>query len=90
LAATQDPDKIAGRVFNIGTGTSTSVNDLARLVGSTFGTGETPKTYKSARAGEIRYSRASNDEARTKLHWQSTSTIGESLSLIWRDFGIRP
>jgi len=82
LAATQDPNKVAGRAFNVGTGIATSVNDLARLVGTTFGTGKIPNTYAPARAAEIRSSCASNEEARKNLQWQPTSTLGETLSSI--------
>lgn len=82
LAATQDPYKVADKVFNVGTGTSTSVKDLARLVGSVFGNGAVSIAHQPARAGEIRYSRASNDEARSKLQWQPTATLGEAISTI--------
>jgi len=75
-------DEVAGRVFNVGTGISTSVNDLARLFSTTFGAGKIPNTYAPARAAEIRYSCASNEEARKKLQWQPTSTLGETLSSI--------
>ena len=82
LAATQDCNKVAGRVLNIGTGRSTSVNELARIVSSTFGTGETLKTHKPARSAEIRHSRASIEEARTNLQWQPHATLGATISSI--------
>jgi nucleoside-diphosphate-sugar epimerase len=82
LAATQDPDKVAGRVFNVGTEISTSVNELAQLVGSVFGAGGVSITHQPARAAEICHSRASNEEARACLQWQPTSILGETLSSI--------
>lgn len=82
LAATQDSIKVAGGVFNVGTGMSTSVSELARLVGSVFGTGAVSIVHQSTRAAEIRHSRASNEAARANLHWQPTSTLGETLSSI--------
>ena len=82
LAATQDTANHVGKVFNIGTGVSTSVNELARLVVSVFGTGAVSIAHQPARAAEIRHSRASKDEACANLHWQPTSTLGEALSSI--------
>lgn len=58
LAATQDTASIAGKVFNVGTGKSTSVNELAYLVATVFGVVEFLMTYRPARAAEIRYSQA--------------------------------
>ncbi len=82
LAALQDAVEVSGRVFNVGTGTSTSVNELARLVGAVFGNGAVSISHQPARAGEIRYSRASNDEARRKLEWQPAATLDETISSI--------
>ena len=69
LAATQDAAEVSGRVFNVGTGTSTSVNELARLVAGVFGNGAVSIAHQPARACEIRYSRALVDAARQKLGW---------------------
>jgi nucleoside-diphosphate-sugar epimerase len=79
LAATQDVAKVAGKVFNVGTGASTSVNDLARLVSSVVGAGAVPIEHRPARAAEIRYSRASIDAARSLLDWQPSADLGESI-----------
>lgn len=81
-AATQDAAKVAGKVFNVGTGNSTSVDELARIVSSVFGAGAPSITHQPARAAEIRHSRASNEEARARLQWQPTSTLGETVSSI--------
>lgn len=78
-ASRQDAAKVAGKVFNVGTGASTSVNDLARLVSSVFGTGAAPIEHRPARAAEIRYSRASIDAARSLLDWQPSADLGESI-----------
>jgi UDP-glucose 4-epimerase len=82
LAATQDPDKVAGRVFNVGTGVSTSVNDLARLVAAAFGTTESPIEHQPARAAEIRYSQAVVETARKQLEWQHSASLNTSLPSI--------
>jgi UDP-glucose 4-epimerase len=78
LAATQDSAKVAGRVFNVGTGTSTSVNELARLVGSVFGTGAVPIAHKPARPAEIRYSQALVEAVRDKVRWAHSVPLGTS------------
>jgi len=85
LAATQDASKVACSVFNLGTGISTSINELARLVGSIFGTGAVPIVHKPARDAEIRHSRASKEAACGNLHWRPTSTLSETLSSISQD-----
>jgi UDP-glucose 4-epimerase len=82
LAAIQNPGQVADRVFNVGTGTSTSVNELARLVGGVFGNGAVSIVHQPARAAEIRHSLAFNEEARTRLHWQPASTLGETISSV--------
>lgn len=82
LAATQDAETVGGKVFNVGTGSSISVNELAHLVGTVFGAGAVPIAHLPARVAEVRHSRASNVEARTSLQWQPTSTLAETLSSI--------
>jgi UDP-glucose 4-epimerase len=82
LAATQDRAKVAGRVFNLGTGVSTSVNDLARLVAAAFGTTEIPIEHQPARAAEIRYSQAVVETARKQLEWQHSASLNTSLPSI--------
>jgi UDP-glucose 4-epimerase len=82
LAATQDPDKVAGRVFNVGTGVSTSVNDLACLVAAAFGTTEIPIEHQPARAAEIRYSQAVVETARKQLEWRHSASLNTSLPSI--------
>ena len=67
LAATQDPARVAGRLFNVGTETSTSVNELARIVVSVFGAGGASIAHQPDRAAEIRYSQAQIASARRSL-----------------------
>ena len=79
LAATQDAEKVSGRVFNVGTGTSTSVNDLARLVSSVFGAGAVPIEHQQARAAEIRYSQAQIATARRSFQWNPSTCLEAGL-----------
>ncbi|MFB6226547.1 MAG: NAD-dependent epimerase/dehydratase family protein, partial [Candidatus Paceibacteria bacterium] len=63
----------SGEVFNIGTGTQTSVNEIAAIVG-----GET--TQIPEREGEIRFSEADIDKAREKLDWKPQVGFEEGMS----------
>ena len=69
LAATQDAAKVAGDVFNVGTGSPTSVNALAQLVAGVFGESVVPLVHQAARSAEIRYSQAQATLARQYLQW---------------------
>ena len=79
LAVKQDAAKIAGRVFNIGTGTSTSVNELAQLAGRVFGTGAASIVHQPARAAEIRQSQAQIASARLSLQWRPSTCLEAGL-----------
>jgi nucleoside-diphosphate-sugar epimerase len=81
-AATQDAAEVSGRVFNVGTGTSTSVNELARLVGGVFGNGDVLIAHQPARAVEIRCSRAVVETAREQMGWEYSFSLSTSLPVI--------
>jgi UDP-glucose 4-epimerase len=77
-AATQDAAKVAGGVLNVGTGASTSVNELACLVGTVFGGGEIPRMHQAARGAEIRHSQAVVEAACAKIGWNHSILLGAS------------
>jgi len=79
LAATQNSDDVADRVFNVGTGASTSVNDLARLVVRVFGTAGASIAHQPARPVEVRYSQAEITSARQSLHWNPSTYLDAGL-----------
>jgi UDP-glucose 4-epimerase len=79
LAATQDTADVAGKVFNVGTETSISVNELAHLVGSVFGTGAASIAHQPTRAAEIRRSQAQIASARQSLQWRPSTRLGAGL-----------
>lgn len=79
LAAMQDPAKVAGRLFNVGTETSTSVNELARLIGSIFGTGAVSIAHRPARAAEIRCSQAHIALVRRSIQWSPSICVEAGL-----------
>lgn len=78
LAATQDAAKVAGTVFNVGTGTSTSVNELARLVANAFTCGRIPTAHLESRCGEIRYSQAVVERIRGQAGWKNSVSLEQS------------
>ena len=63
IAAISAPKEASGELFNIGTGTRYSVNDIAKLVG-----GEV--THIPPRLGEARDTQADNSKARLILNWE--------------------
>jgi UDP-glucose 4-epimerase len=63
IAAMNAPKEASGELFNIGTGTRYSVNDIAKLVG-----GEV--THIPPRLGEARDTQADNSKARRILNWE--------------------
>lgn len=78
LAATQDAAIIVGKVFNIGTGTSTSVNELASLAATAFRAGGIPTIHQAARKAEIRYSQAVVEAACAEIGWNHSILLGVS------------
>jgi len=61
-------DKGAGDVFNIASGTPTSINQLYQLVSKIIGLDQ-PVNYRKARKGDIRHSFADVNQAKRVLNW---------------------
>lgn len=74
LAAVDAP----GGVFNIGTGTGTSVNRLYQILAEAAGV-STPPKYAEARKGELQTSIVDPSLAAEKLGWTSKVTVEEGL-----------
>jgi UDP-glucose 4-epimerase len=74
--------QVTGETFNIGTGTSTSVNSVLKVLNTHLGTAF-PGEYVPQAAGELRYSVADISKARRQLGFAPThrfeSSIGEVL-----------
>lgn len=67
LLACQAPDSVAtGRVFNVGTGHSHTLNDLYNTLAEILEFKRSP-TYGPERAGDVKHSLASIERARTQL-----------------------
>jgi UDP-glucose 4-epimerase len=73
-AALSDVDYEAyGQVYNVGTGTNVSVNQIARMIG-----GET--TNLAPRPGEVRFSLANNQKIKKTFGWEPTMKLEDWIS----------
>jgi UDP-glucose 4-epimerase len=70
-----------GRVFNIGTGAQTSVNDLYGLLAAAAGKLE-PPNYAPARTGEVLASALDPSEARALLGWEPRMALRDGLARV--------
>lgn len=78
LAARAPAARVAGQVFNIGTGRSVSINELWDRVRSLTGVPVLPK-HEAARAGEVKSSVASIAKARERVGYQPVVDFDEGL-----------
>jgi UDP-glucose 4-epimerase len=91
LAATKPlPEKgrLDARGFNIGTGTGTSVLEIARLLQKTAGS-EVPIEFAPHRPGEQQESFVNADKAREILGWAPEVTLSEGLAKTYAWFARR-
>jgi UDP-glucose 4-epimerase len=72
--------KGSGGMYNIGTGLSTSVNELFDLLAELTGYGE-PRRHGPALSGEVFRIYVTNDRARDELGWEPTVALREGLRL---------
>jgi UDP-glucose 4-epimerase len=68
-----------GRVFNVGTGSRVSINELYREIAARTGMDE-PASHGPARAGDVRHSQASIEAARSGLGFEPRVPWAEGLS----------
>ena len=68
-AAEQPPDRVAGRVFNVATGTSITLLDLITELQRLTGQALEPR-FEPGRTGDVRFSRADISAARTGLGYE--------------------
>lgn len=74
---------VAGEVFNVGTGTATTVNRLCALVREALGAGVPPE-HAPAVPGELRYSIADIDKARRLLGYAPRQCLDDALPEVVR------
>ena len=82
IAATR-PSAV-GQVFNVATGKSTSINELARLVQEVTGK-KVGVVHEKPRAGEIKHSWANVERARELLSYATQVNLKEGLKSTWGD-----
>jgi UDP-glucose 4-epimerase len=78
LKAAQVPG-ISGRVYNVGTGRSVNLLELAAALNRQLGTNITPK-HAAARAGDVRHSRADIRRARQELGYEPAVAFEQGLA----------
>lgn len=74
-----DLERVAGEVLNVGTGRSTSIGDLARMVVHAMGKSEELITYISDRPAQVIRHTADASKARRLLGWTPRITLEEGL-----------
>lgn len=78
LACHAPAEQVAGGVFNIGCGTATSIRQLWQQIADLVGT-EVEPLQDAARAGDVRHSLASIEQARAQLGYRPTVNVEEGL-----------
>ena len=66
-------DGVAGKVFNVGSGRETSVNDLVGLILGVMRRGDLPVEHGPARAGDVRRHCAGIERATRELGFRASS-----------------
>ncbi len=78
LACHAPTEQVVGRVFNVGCGSATSINELWRQIADLVGVTVEP-LYDTPRAGDVRHSFASIDRARELLGYRPTAELSDGL-----------
>jgi nucleoside-diphosphate-sugar epimerase len=78
LACTAPKEVATGRVFNVGTGQSHTLNDLYVTLAKILGFRESPK-YGPTRAGDVQHSLASIERSRRELGYEPQTSFEEAL-----------
>jgi UDP-glucose 4-epimerase len=89
LAGAAPAEAVSGRIFNIGCGTSISLNDLVRVISAALGR-TVAVTYAPPRAGDVKHSAADIGAARAGLEYQPRVSLDAALpsTIAWyRDRG---
>lgn len=79
LAAERPSEQVAGRVFNIASGNSSTLLDLAAALNRLTGQKLEPE-FRPARSGDVRYSRAGISLARERLGYEPAVSFEEGLA----------
>jgi nucleoside-diphosphate-sugar epimerase len=88
LRAAIAPRAAAGAAYNVGTGSTITVKELARRIGEAMGSAISP-AHHAERAGDVRFSRADNTRARESLGWAPEISIEQGIALTRSAIGTR-
>lgn len=80
-----DVNEAVGKVFNVGTGRSVSLNELIHIISQIVGE-EIKPIYTEPRPGDIQHSNADIEQAKRVLCFKPTVGLHEGLSSIFEDF----
>lgn len=85
LAAAFEPN-VAGRAFNIGSGSATAIGELYAILSELTGQGHLKPRFALCRPGDIKYSEGPVSEAAQRLKWKAQTSLAQGLALTWRWF----
>jgi nucleoside-diphosphate-sugar epimerase len=77
----------AGKVFNIATGNTVTLNELLEIMCGICGL-EFQPVYRDERSGDIRHSAAAIDRARELLEWRPVVTLDDGLGALLQSLGV--
>ena len=80
---------IAGEAFNIGTGMSSTINQLADMLLEVTNKTCLKVTHSKPAKGDIKHSVADISKAKTKMHYYPKISLEEGLKDLTKSFGIR-
>ncbi|MCU1311009.1 MAG: NAD-dependent epimerase/dehydratase [Candidatus Angelobacter sp.] len=80
-------NEVTDEMFNIGTGTQTSLNELCNQLLSLTGSSLKPEYREARKVGNVQRSRAAVEKAETELGFRAKVSLEEGLRLLirWRD-----
>jgi dTDP-L-rhamnose 4-epimerase len=79
LALDQPPERVAGRAFNVGSGTAYRVSDVATLLARALGVPIEPQVTGQSRVGDIRHCFADLTAARRDLGYEPSVRLPDGL-----------
>jgi nucleoside-diphosphate-sugar epimerase len=72
-----------GGVFNVGTGTETSIVELQGLCADTAGGEQRPPRFAPERPGDLRRSVLDASRAARELGWRAETNLADGLARTW-------
>lgn len=79
-------EEITGDAFNVGSGKSTSINELCRVISEVFGREGLEPKYREERPGDIRHSESDLSKARNSLDFSPSVSLRKGIKkyMNWR------